>query len=138
MSSTVTNSFRRPHDHFEPQDTDPHTQRRLRGQLEQIDYTAFASNTAVIAQVVGKSDSGKFQRLAVAAATARARWVAEAVAMTEGGSAITADQTARLSALRSAYEELAEVYEAMRRMVERGYLTYSVPMVTEGGNAVAR
>jgi hypothetical protein len=138
MSSTVTSSFRRSHDHFEPQDTDPQTQRRLRGQLEQIDYTAFASNTAVIAQVVGKSDSGKFQRLAVAAAMARARWVAEAVAMTESGAAITAEQTARLATLRAAYEELAEVYEAMRRMVERGYLTYSNPMVTEGGNTVAR
>ena len=138
MSSTVTNSFRRPHDHFEPQDTDPQTQRRLRGQLEQIDYTAFASNTAVIAQVVGNSDSGKFQRMAVAAAMARARWVAEAVAMTESGAAITAEQTARLAALRTAYEELAEVYEAMRRMVERGYLIYSNPMVTEGGNVVAR
>ena len=138
MSSTVTTSFRRGHDHFEPQDTDPQTQRRLRGQLEQIDYTAFASNTAVIAQVVGKSDSGKFQRMAVAAAMARARWVSEAVAMTESGAAITAEQTARLAALRAAYEELAEVYEAMRRMVERGYLIYSNPMVTEGGNVVAR
>ncbi|WP_426032485.1 hypothetical protein [Caulobacter sp. DWP3-1-3b2] len=138
MSSTVSNSFRRSHDHFEPQDTDPQTQRRLRGHLEQIDYTAFASNSAVIAQVLDKSDSGKFQRLAVAAATARARWVAEAVAMTEGGVAITPEQTVRLSALRAAYEELAEVYEAMRRMVERGYLTYSVLMVTEGGNAVLR
>jgi hypothetical protein len=58
--------------------------------------------------------------------------------MTESGAAITAEQTARLATLRTAYEELAEVYEAMRRMVERGYLTYSNPMVTEGGNAVAR
>jgi hypothetical protein len=138
MSSTVTSSFRRGHDHFEPQDTDPQTQRRLRGQLEQIDYTAFASNTAVIAQVVGKSDSGKFQRLAVAAAVARAHWVAEAVSMTESGAAITPEQTARLEALRTAYEELAAVYEAMRRMVERGYLTYSASMVTEGGNVVER
>jgi hypothetical protein len=138
MSSTVTSSFRRGHDHFEPQDTDPQTQRRLRGHLEQIDYTAFASNTAVIAQVIGKSDSGKFQRLAVAAAVARARWVAEAVSMTESGGAISAEQTARLAILRTAYEELAAVYEAMRRMVERGYLNYSVPMVTEGGNEVAR
>jgi hypothetical protein len=138
MSSTVTSSFRRSHDHFEPQDTDPQTQRRLRGQLEQIDYTAFASNTAVIAQVLGKSDGGKFQRLAVAAALARSRWVAEAVAITETGTAITPEQTAHLAALRAAYEELAEVYEAMRRMVERGYLTYSSSMVTEGGNVVTR
>ena len=106
MSSTMTSSFRRSHDHFEPQDIDPQTQRRRRGQLEQIDSTAFASNTAVIAQVVGKSDSGQFQRLAVAAAHARSRWVAEAVAMTEANVVLTAEQTARLAALRSAYEEL--------------------------------
>jgi len=136
--ATMTSSTRRVGDHFEPSDVDPQVQRRLRGYLEQIDYTAFASNTAVIAQVVGKSDAGKFQRLAVAAAMARSRWVAEAVAMTETGTAITAEQTARLAALRAAYEELAEVYEAMRRMVERGYLTYTNPMVTEGGNVVAR
>jgi len=138
MSSTVTSSFRRSSDHFEPQDTDPQTQRRLRGQLEQIDYTAFASNSAVIAQVVGKTDAGKFQRLAVAAALARSRWVTEAVTMTEAGAALSPEQTARLAALRAAYEELAEVYEAMRRMVERGYLSYSAPMVTEGGNVVTR
>ena len=43
-----------------------------------------------------------------------------------------------MAALRTGYEELAAVYEAMRRMVERGYLAYSNPMVTEGGNVVAR
>lgn len=138
MSSTVTSSFRRSHDHFEPQDADPQTQRRLRGHLEQIDYTAFASNQAVIAQVVGKSDAGKFQRLAVAAAMARSRWVAEAVAMTEGGASITPEQTARLATLRAAFEELSEVYEAMRRMVERGYLSYSNPTLSEGGNVLTR
>jgi hypothetical protein len=58
--------------------------------------------------------------------------------MTESGAAITPEQTARLEALRTAYEELAAVYEAMRRMVERGYLTYSASMVTEGGNVVER
>jgi hypothetical protein len=53
MSSTVTNRTRSRHDHFEPQDIDPHAQRRLRGHLEQIDYTAYASNQAVIGQALG-------------------------------------------------------------------------------------
>ena len=35
----------------------------------------------------------------------------------------TVDQIARLTAARTAYEELAEVYEGLRRMVERGYLS---------------
>ncbi len=70
---TRLSSFKRQaHDHFEPQDdSDPTAQRRLRGQLEQIDYTAFASNREVIGAVLGQADAAKFQRLAVAADRAR-------------------------------------------------------------------
>jgi hypothetical protein len=70
MSVTRTGSFRRQHDHFEPQDTDPHEQRRLRGLLEQIDYAAFVANREVIGQMLPALDSGTFQRLAVLTATA--------------------------------------------------------------------
>ena len=129
MSVTRTSGFRRvATDHFEPQDvTDPQAQRRLRGQLEQIDYTAFLSNREVIGQMLGKADAAKIQRLAIAASTARARWVAEALAITETSPILTAAQTDKLAQLRAAYEELLEVYEAMRRMIERGYLAYQVP-----------
>jgi hypothetical protein len=128
MSSTLSSYRRSTHEHFEPeQNLDPHAQRKLRGQLEQIDYTAFASNQAVIAQTLGRIDAAKFQRLAVAAAHARASWVAEAMAMAEAAHALKPDQISRLSALRSAYEELREVYEAMRRMVERGYFPFESP-----------
>ena len=46
----------------------------MRGQLEQIDYTAFAANRAAIAHTLGGGHvpASKFQRLAVAAAQARA------------------------------------------------------------------
>ena len=40
---------------------------------------------------------------------------------------LDAAQSQRLADLRKAYEELTEVYEAMRRMVERGYLVYRSP-----------
>jgi hypothetical protein len=125
MSTSRTNSFRRvAMDHFEPEvNDDPQAQRRLRGQLEHIDYTAFASNKEVIGGVLGQADAAKFQRLAVAAAMARARWVSEALAMSGSGS-LTTEQAARLAQLRAAYEELAEAYEGLRRMVERGYLSY--------------
>ncbi|HEX5377915.1 MAG TPA: hypothetical protein VFW47_05045, partial [Phenylobacterium sp.] len=106
---------------------DPAAQRRLRGQLEQIDWTAFASNREVIGAVLGKADAQKFQRLAVAAAHARAMWVKEALNMTETSSGLEPRQAAKLAELRANYEELTEVYEAMRRMVERGYLGYSGP-----------
>ena len=128
MPSMMTASYRSRRDHFEPSDNDPQEQRRLRGHLEQIDYTAFVSNREVIPQVLGlganHTEPTAFQRLAVAAATARARWIAEALKMTETGMAISPQDAQRLADMRAAYEELSEAYEGLRRMVERGYLPY--------------
>ncbi|HMO42620.1 MAG TPA: hypothetical protein PKB04_04725 [Phenylobacterium sp.] len=125
----VMSSYRRTaSDHFEPQDhSDPAAQRRLRGQLEQIDYTAFISNREVVSQRVGRLDAARFQRLAVATAHARAAWVAEALNL--GGSAHPPSpaEIAHLAELRAGFEELSAAYEALRRMVERGYIAYSPP-----------
>ena len=127
MSAIKTSSYRRSQDdHFVPEaETNPALQKRLRGQLEHIDYTAFASNGAVVAQVVGNLDSGRFQRLAIAAAHARARWVAEALAISERSHDVTIEQTAHLQALRQTFEELTEAYDAARRMIERGYISFT-------------
>ena len=121
MSTIQTSSYRRQRDHFEPQDTDPQEQRRLRGLLEQIDYSTFIANREVIGQMLPKLDAAMFQRLAVLTATARAKWVAESLRQSESGAPSTPDQIARLTSARTAYEELAEAYEGLRRMVERGY-----------------
>ena len=123
MSTIQTSSYRRPRDHFEPQDDDPQDQRRLRGLLEQIDYSAFVANREVIDQMIPKVDASMFQKLAVLTATARAKWAVESLRQSESGSPSTPDQIARLAAARNAYEELGEAYEALRRMVERGYVT---------------
>lgn len=123
MASTMTSSYRRVRDHFEPQDIAPEDQRRLRGQLEQIDYAAFVSNRELIGQRLSQVDMAAFQRLAVAAAHARAAWTAEALRLTVSGHAVAAREIAALAELRVAFEELSEAYEALRRMVERGYLT---------------
>ncbi len=125
MSSSVTNSFRRRgQDHFVPEDDDPALQRRMRGYLEQIDYTTFASNKTVINQVLGHVDAAHFQHMAVAAAAARATWIAAALNMTEHSHTLTPEQVSKLAHLRASFDELAGAYEGMRRMVERGYLVY--------------
>ena len=125
MSFTMTSTVRKTRDDFEPEaNLDPQQQRALRAHPEPIDYAAFAANKEVVAKVVGHADLNRFQRLAVAAAQARARWVAAAVALTEKPEAPAPQDVAQLTTLRSAYEELTEAYEAMRRMVERGYLPY--------------
>ena len=123
MASTMTSSYRRVRDHFEPQDISPEDQRRLRGQLEQIDYAAFISNRELIGQKLGPADMAAFQRLAVAAANARAAWVGEALRLTSAAGPVSAEQAERLAQMRLIFEELSEAYEAMRRMVERGYLS---------------
>jgi len=122
MSTKMTSSVRRHSDHFEPQDTDPHEQRRLRGQLEQIDYAAYVANKELIAHALKGLDAASLQKLAVLTAGARAKWAAEALRLAHSGSPVTEDQVARLSAARTAFDELAESYEALRRMVERGYV----------------
>lgn len=122
MSTIQTSSYRRQRDHFEPQDTDPQEQRRLRGLLEQIDYSAFVANREVIGQMLPKVDPTMFQKLAVLTATARAKWVSEGLRQSESGAPSTPDQIARLTSARVAYDELAEAYEGLRRMVERGYV----------------
>ena len=123
MSSIMTSSTRRSRDHFEPQDSDPQEVRRRRGLLEQIDYTAFISNREVIGASLSVVDASTFQRLAVTVATARTKWVSEALRLSESGSPVTPDQTARLTAHRTAFEEMSEAYEGLRRMVERSYIT---------------
>jgi hypothetical protein len=108
-------------DHFEPE-VDAATQKSLRGLLEKIDYTAFASNKEVLGAVVGAVEEARIQRLAVAAAQARAAWIEAALELAELGRAITPEETEKLLAGRAAYEELAAAYEALRRAAERGYV----------------
>src|SRR5690606_36879529 len=84
MSFTMTNTVRKVRDHFEPEpQLDPQEQRALRAHLEQIDYAAFAANKEVLAKAIDHADPKRFQRLAIAAAQARGRWVAAAIALAE-------------------------------------------------------
>jgi hypothetical protein len=124
--SSVSGYRRQSNEHFEPDaDLDPQAQRALRGKLEQIDYTAFLANKEVIGNLVRRTDAQTFQRLGVAAALARGQWVCAAIAATETGHALTPMQVDKLSQLRRAYEELAESYDALRRLIERGYVSYA-------------
>jgi hypothetical protein len=125
MTYNFTAAARKAHDHFEPEAAlDPQEQKALRGHLEQIDIAAYAANREVLGQALRHADLAKFSRLAVFAAQARAKWTNAALIMMEKGEAMTAEDVAHLATLRSAFEELTEAYEALRRMVERGYLTY--------------
>lgn len=116
---------RAPSDHFEPDDdVDPKVQRNLRGHLEQIDYAAYAANKKLLSGAMGAVEAERIQKLASAAALARTRWVVAALAISEEGAAPSREQIAGLTHLRATYDELAAAYDGLRRMVERGYITY--------------
>lgn len=72
-------------------------------------------------------DAEKLQKLAAAAALARTRWVVAGLAVAEADPFPNTQQIKTLADLREAYAELTEVYEGLRRMVERGYLSYVGP-----------
>jgi uncharacterized protein YchJ len=126
MSIVATRMQQRSGEHFEPEAAlDPQAQRQLRAHLEQIDYAAFAANNAVIARTLGPVDITQAQRLAVAVAQARAQWIAAAIAAAQPGAAPTPAQIAHIANLRSAFAELTEAYDGLRRLVERGYVPYT-------------
>jgi hypothetical protein len=128
MSSQVS-SYKRPSsEHFQPDESlDPQAQRALRGKLEQIDYIAYVSNREVIGQALGKIEAQRFERLAVATAQARAEWAALALSVSQTGQAPSPQQTMSLMQARTGYEELANAYDGLRRLIERGYATYTAP-----------
>src|SRR4051794_13764149 len=124
MSTTRTSNTRRL-DHFEPEDSDdPQVQKRRRGQLEQIDYSAYAANREVLGHMLGTADAAAFQRLAVAAAHARGMWLSEAVRLSHALHGLPPAEIVKLAQLRTAYEELTEAYEGLRRLVERGHVAF--------------
>jgi hypothetical protein len=125
MSSMVTRTLRQTSDHFEPEAAlNPAEARKLRGYLEQIDFAAFAANREVIAKSMSPTDLTQFQNLAVAAAEARAKWVSAAVTSVARQTSPPAEAIDQIETLRRTYDELTAAYEAMRRMVERGYLPF--------------
>lgn len=125
MSTSRSSFWRSLNDHFEPDEAvDPKAQRQLRGHLEQIDYAAYAANRTVMSATLRRADMQKFEKLGIAAAQARARWIATALAVTEATPAPSAAQIEEMSHLRTAYEELTMAYAAMRRLVERAYLPF--------------
>lgn len=133
MSKTVTSSYRSVSDRFEPDLVQsPAEQRKLRGHLEQIDYTVFAANQAVLKKTIHTVGIEDFQNLALSASKARSAWVDAAMSAARSRSPLEKTEVERLSLLRAAYEELSEAYDAMRRMVERGYLRLEAPPAKAG------
>lgn len=113
------------HEHFQPEvSLDPQELKRVRTHLDQVDAATFEANRQQLARTVGRVDIRSFQRLAAASAQARAHWVSAALHATDKSHTPSEAEIASLARLRANYEELTAAYEALRRMVERGYLCF--------------
>ncbi|MEZ5937044.1 MAG: hypothetical protein R3C52_02355 [Hyphomonadaceae bacterium] len=124
MPTIATRSVQYTTDHFLPEAMlAPAEQKRLRAHLEQIDFAAFAANREVLATAMGPMGLADFEKLGVAVAQARGRWVSRALEFARTGQPLSQEQTQQLATAHQAFAELQDAYEALRRMVERGYLS---------------
>jgi len=122
----TSTSYRSALDHFEPEPSlDASEQRKLRGHLEQIDYTAYDADVKVLRKAIGEISVTRMKSLALSVARARAEWVQTALVLGDAGRAPSSEETERLSERRAAFEEMRDAYEGVRRMIERGYLAYN-------------
>ena len=98
----------------------------MRGNRVRIDCGALEVSEEVLAELVGLARLDRGQRLAVAKGNAGGGWVADALAVSQKSEQSPEDIT-KLTALRCAFQEFTESYDALRRLVERGYIPLRGP-----------
>lgn len=100
---------------------DPKVRRTLKAALGQMDLAVYAANQEIIGRVLPDLDQQDVVRFAVVVAEQRAHYVKEALRLTQTKREPTPAEIASLAALRTAYDELSAAFEALRRLIERGY-----------------
>jgi hypothetical protein len=100
---------------------DKASRRRLAGFLEEIEMAIFTANRELIHRAIPGLDRESFMRFAIVVAEARAAYVKLGVEMSRKGHAPPAADLARLREARAVYEELMHAFDAMHRLIKRGY-----------------
>lgn len=104
-----------------PEMLDHHAQIRLKGNLQQIDYSIFAANREVFHRAIPELDRQTMIRYAVVVAEHRAAYVTKGLSLSNGAHVPTDEEIAELGKLRCRYEEMEAAFRATRRLIERGY-----------------
>ncbi len=104
-----------------PEMLDHHAQMRLKGNLQQIDYSIFAANREVFHKVVPELDQQTMIRFAVVVSELRAAYVSRALALSASGHPPTEQEIGELALARQRFEEMEAAFRATRRLIERGY-----------------
>lgn len=112
-------------------DTDPGWYRAQKRLLDEVEHGVREANRAVIGQRVPELTRDAFLRLATVVARLRAEYLAAALALgkdTRG--AVSAEEIARLSQLRTAFDETRMAFEALERALSRGYVDIADPRLS--------
>ena len=117
--------FSRKPDHFETDEIlNATSQRRLRKFHERLEKSIFAANREILSSRVKTLENDLFMRLAVKVTNARTNYVEHVlkIAGNEGG--ITSDEIDTLAKERRELDELIHGFDAVVRLVDRGYVTF--------------
>lgn len=125
MSSKVAGTFNpRRIDHLMSEDLlDRESRKALTKFTEGLDVAIFEANREIISRKLGEVQRESFLRLAIKVAEARTEYVRLALELAKGEGLPRPADIDRLKALRATYEELVAAFDAMERIIERGYLS---------------
>jgi len=110
-----------------PEMLEHHAQVRLKGNLQQIDYSIFAANQEVFRKEIPELDQHSMIRFAVVVAELRAAYVAKGLALSQAGHVPSERDIAELAKARQCFEEMEAAFRATRRLIERGYSSVGHP-----------
>jgi hypothetical protein len=125
MSSKIAGTFNpRRVDHLMSDEMlDREARKALTKFTEGLDVAIFEANREIISQKLGELRRESFLRLAVKVAEARAEYTRTALELARHEGLPNPAEIARLRELRTTYDELVAAFDAMERIVERGYLS---------------
>jgi uncharacterized protein YjaG (DUF416 family) len=101
---------------------DKDARRRLNQQLEEIERAIFAANEGTLRIKVPSLDRANFVHFASLVADTRANYIKMALEISRLKQQPDATIVQELKRQREAYEELLAAFEAMQRVIERGYV----------------
>lgn len=100
---------------------DANLMRQQRQFIDQLDHTIHATNREVIHAVLPRLDKATFAKMARTVANLRIKYVAAAVQLA-GQEPFSPQQVAQLKQLREQFDEAKSAFDAVKRVIIRGYV----------------
>jgi len=99
-------------------------QKRLHRFQERLAKIVISSNHELIGKALPVIKADSFARLSVKTTNARVQYLSQIMKITELDGNASEEDIAELARRRLAYEELTQAFEALERLIERGYAQF--------------